>query len=319
MTLKQLEVDQNNKIIHNHEVDQPDLDINIRNQKVETVNYFTYLGCGVSRDQKPDEEINTRLAKASKAFNMLRSVIRYRKTISITSRLRIYRACVPPVLLYGSKTWSITKTHEQRISTFYMKCLRIIIGANLDDRMSNDKILEITGQPPIETILRRNRLRWFGHANRMMNSDNEPSVVKKITFSYFPEEKRPGNNGIRKRWEDKVKEDIEHCQIRNRRKYSLNRDHWRELINKNVQNRSVHQNIKEIIYEYKQRAVNRRNDDLAASHRVTKIKVTDFLVKDVNNHYACPGCGIQFKPQGITNHVKSCVNAQVWCKSNKIK
>ncbi|CAM4851220.1 unnamed protein product, partial [Rotaria magnacalcarata] len=166
---------------------------------------------------------------------------------------------------------------------------------NLGDRMSNDKILEITGQPPIETIIRRNRLRWFGHANRMMNSDNEPSVVKKITFSYFPDEKRPGNNGIRKR------------------------DHWRELISKNVQNRPVHQNIKEIIYEYKRRAVNRRNDDLAASHGVTKIKVTEILVKNTNNHYVCPGCGIQFQPQGITNHVKACVNAQVWCKSNKIK
>ncbi|CAF3911944.1 unnamed protein product [Rotaria magnacalcarata] len=258
MTLKQLKVDQNNNIIHNHEVDQPYFDINIRNQKVETVNFFTYLGCGVSRDQKPDE---------------------------------------------GNQH----------------KCLRIIIGVNLGDRMSNDKILEITGQPPIETIIHRNRLRWFGHANRMMNSDNEPSVVKKITFSYFPEEKRPGNNGIRKRWEDKVKEDIEHCQIKNWRKDSLNRDHWRELINKNVQNRPVHQNIKEIIYEYKRRAVNGINYDLAASHGVTKIKVTEVLVKNTNNHYVCPGCGIQFKPQGITNHVKACVNAQVWCKSNKIK
>ncbi|CAF3645775.1 unnamed protein product [Rotaria sordida] len=142
MTLKQLAADQNNKTIHNHEVGQPDFDINIRNQKVETVQLFTYLGCAVSRDQKPDEEINT----------------------------------------------------------------RIIIGVNLGDRMSNDKILEITGQPPIEKILCRNR------------------------------------------------------------------------------------------------AVNRRNDDLAAFHGVTKRKIIEILVKNANNHYVCPGCGIQFKPQGITNH-----------------
>ncbi|CAF5120666.1 unnamed protein product, partial [Rotaria magnacalcarata] len=81
----------------------------------------------------------------------------------------------------------------------------------------------------------------------------------------------------------------------------------------------VHQNIKEIIYEYKQRAVNRRNDDLAASHGVIKTKVTEILVEDTNNHYVCPRCGIQFKSQGITNHVKACLNAQVWCKNNKIK
>ena len=64
-----------------------------------------------------------------------------------------------------------------------MKCLRTIIGISLSDRMPNEKILDITGQPPIENILRHNRLRWFGHANRMMNSDNEPSFVKKVTFS----------------------------------------------------------------------------------------------------------------------------------------
>ncbi|UJR32811.1 hypothetical protein I4U23_020273 [Adineta vaga] len=75
MTLKQLKVDQNNKIIPNREVDQPAFDINIRNQKVETVEFCTYLGCDILRDQKPGMEINTRLVKAATAFNMLRSVV----------------------------------------------------------------------------------------------------------------------------------------------------------------------------------------------------------------------------------------------------
>ena len=108
----------------------------------------------MSRDQKPDKEINIRLAKAATAFNMLRHVIWCRKSVSIIARLRIFRACVLPVLLYGSETWSITTAHERRINTFYMKCLRTIIGVNLGDRLSNDKLLDITGQPSIENILR---------------------------------------------------------------------------------------------------------------------------------------------------------------------
>ena len=75
------------------------------------------------------------------------------------AKLQIFRACVLPVLLYGSETWSITILHERRINRLYMKCLRTIIGINLSDRMSNEKILDITGQPLIENILRRNRLR----------------------------------------------------------------------------------------------------------------------------------------------------------------
>jgi hypothetical protein len=319
MTLEQFEEDQNRKVLKNQEVKHTDIDLTIRNQKVETVDSFTYLGCNVTRDQRPDKEINTRLTKAATAFNMLRYAIWRRKTISISAKLRIFRACVLPVLMYGSETWSLTTTHERRIISFYMKCLRIVIGVNLGDRISNDKLLEITGQPPIENILRRNRLRWFGHANRMLNTDHKPSVVKKITFSYFSIEKRPRNNGIRKRWEDKIQNDIETLKIKNWRKQTLDRDVWRDLINQNAQTRPVHQNIKEIIYDLKRRAVKRRGKELAAFHGVVQQKATEVLTKNNNNQYKCPGCGKYFKPQGITNHVKACHKAKDWCTKNKIK
>jgi hypothetical protein len=199
MALQQFEEGQNRKVLKNLEVNHPIIDLNIRNQSIETVDSFTYLGCNVTKNQRPDKELDTRLVKAASAFNMLRHVIWCRKTVSITSRLRLFRACVLPVLLYGSETWSITTAHERRINTFYMKCIRTIIGVNLGDRMSNEKLLEIAGQPPVENILRRNRLRWFGHVNRMLNNNMEPSIIKKIMFSYFPNEKRPRNMGIRKR------------------------------------------------------------------------------------------------------------------------
>ena len=115
-----------------------------------------------------------------------------------------------------------------------MKCLGTIIGINLSDRMSNEKTLDITGQPPIKNILHRNRLRWFGHVNRMMNTDNEPSLVKNRTSSYFPWEKRPRNFGIRRRWDDKIQNDIGTLNITNWRRQTLNRDQWRELININT-------------------------------------------------------------------------------------
>ncbi|CAF4880103.1 unnamed protein product [Rotaria sp. Silwood1] len=46
-----------------------------------------------------------------------------------------------------------------------MKCLRTIRGLNLGDRVSNQTILQLSGQPSLENPMRRNRLRWFGHAN----------------------------------------------------------------------------------------------------------------------------------------------------------
>ncbi|CAF1480580.1 unnamed protein product [Didymodactylos carnosus] len=149
MTLQQFEEDHNRKLLKDREVVFPGFDITIRNQKIETVDSFNYLGCRVTSDQRPDSGISTRLSKVATVFNMLRHVIWSRKSIPIKSRLKVFRACVLRVLLCGSETWSITSAHERRINTFYMKCLRTVIGVNLGDRMPNEKILEITGQPPI--------------------------------------------------------------------------------------------------------------------------------------------------------------------------
>jgi hypothetical protein len=318
MSLKQLKEDQHRKVLKGQNINyDDDININIRNQKIETADSFTYLGCTITKDQRHDTEISVRIAKASKAFNMLRHSIWHRKSVSITARLRIFRACVLPVLLYGSETWSLTIRQEQRITSFYNKCLRTVIGVNLGDRMSNETLLDITGQPPIGNIIRRNRLRWFGHVNRTVNSDGSPSLIKKAMFAYFHDEKRPSNIGRSKRWEDKVLKDIDELHIGNWRRITLDRKRWREIINKNVYVKPTCKNIKDIVYQYKQRAAQRRKTELAALTGLIKRKVTEILVKE-NNQYKCPGCKKNFKSQGITNHVKSCRVAKSWCKKNKI-
>ena len=101
-------------------------------------------------------------------------------------------------------------------------------------------------------------MRWFGHVNRSINHDDGPSLTKKSMFSYFHDEKRPKNMGRSKRWEDKVLKDIEEMHIGNWRKLTLDRSQWREIINKDVHVKPVHKNIKNIVYEYKQRASKRR-------------------------------------------------------------
>ncbi|CAF0847275.1 unnamed protein product [Didymodactylos carnosus] len=72
-TLKQLKEDSARRIIKDEEADIPDIDIVIRNQKVDIVEFFA--GCFVSRDQSPEIETEARIAKASTAFNMLRNAI----------------------------------------------------------------------------------------------------------------------------------------------------------------------------------------------------------------------------------------------------
>ena len=243
---------------------------------------------------------------------MLRHTVWYRKTVSITARLRIFRACVLPVLMYGSETWTLTTALEQRLCTFYHRCLRTIIGVNMGDRMSNRQLLELTGQPSLMDIMRRNRLRWFGHANRMTRDDGNVSMVKKAMFSYYHGIKRPVQAGVRKRWSDTIMDDLNKCEIRNWRKQTMDRDGWRATINRHTQVRTPAADLANIVQQVKQRADDRR----VAATRPAIPKVTQLISKNGDNSYACPNCRRDFKPQGITNHVKSC--AKSWCEQNGI-
>ena len=235
MSAQQFKVDANGGILRDQEVEQPEIGFEIRKQRIQTTDSFTYLGCVVSRDQRSDRDMQSGLVKAATAFNMLRGPIWYRKTVSIEAKIRIFRACVLPVLLYGSEIWSLTVAQESRLNSFYMRCIRTILGLNLGDRVSNQRVLHLSGQPPLENIMRRNRLRWFGHVNRMENEDWEASMAKKMMFSYLPDEKRPSNAGIRKRWEAKIMDDLAKFDIRNWRRETHDRDKWREIINRRVQ------------------------------------------------------------------------------------
>jgi hypothetical protein len=151
MSLKQFKEDSQRRIIKGQEIGVPNLNITIRNENIELVERFPYLGCIVSRDQSMEKEIEARFAKAATAFNMLRNTIWYRKSVSFEAKFRIFRTCVLPVLLYVREVWSLTAAQERRINSFYMKCLRTIIGVNLGDRMANDTILGITGSHILKT------------------------------------------------------------------------------------------------------------------------------------------------------------------------
>ena len=118
------------------------LNIAIRDQKIETADSLNYLGCYVANDQTQSKEIEIRLGSASNALNSRRRVVRYRKCVSLQSKVRLFKACILPVLLYGSESWCLKAIEEQRLNTFYMKCLRILLRTCLGDRMRNDLILQ---------------------------------------------------------------------------------------------------------------------------------------------------------------------------------
>ena len=57
-------------------------------------------------------------------------------------KIRIFRATIEIILLYGSETWTITKTFENKIDSCYTRIIRMILNISWRDKMPN-KILYI--------------------------------------------------------------------------------------------------------------------------------------------------------------------------------
>lgn len=137
----------------------------IRQDTIEEVQDFAYLGSAVSTEGGTDQDIRIRIGKAAGVFNTLRSIWRSTK-LSLTTKLRIYNSNVKSVLLYGCETWRVLKSSMAKIQVFVNRCLRQILGVRWYDRLSNEELWRSTSQEPIEQQIKRRKWRWLGHTLR---------------------------------------------------------------------------------------------------------------------------------------------------------
>ena len=196
--------------------------ITIRGDKLEVVSQFKYLGCLFTSDGKLDAEVANRVASANVAFARLRKAkVWSSKALSQTVKLRFLQSIVMSVLLYGAETWTTLDSHRSVLSVFLMKCLRHICGISLKDCVSNVTILSQCQIPSIDSQLRSNRLRWFGHVCRMPNS----RLPKVMMFGQVKGTKCRGRP--RSIWNDVVLCDLHHLNIRRPFRDAQDKPAWR--------------------------------------------------------------------------------------------
>ena len=201
-------------------------DIQIRGQTVREVEEFTYLGSVVTADGRINQDIERRRAGARRAFGSLRQRLWSRREISLKVKMRIFNAIVLPVLLYGATAWAVTRTEENRLNALEMGMLRSIVGIRWDDFVRNVDIRERLCQPPVSLKLRKARMRWFGHVERM----GDERQVKRIMNAVM-EGRRPRGRP-RTRWKDVLQRDLDTSglSIEEARLECLDRDRWRGVV-----------------------------------------------------------------------------------------
>jgi len=82
--------------------------------------------------------------------------------------MKLYWALVLPVLMYGSKCWTLSKEDERRLLVAEKAWLRRIRGRSRREKIRNEKSREELGAE--ETVIEkyeRRRLTWFRHVKRM--------------------------------------------------------------------------------------------------------------------------------------------------------
>ena len=89
----------------------PRCSLQIRGENITQVEKFNYLGSWITTDGKSDTEIKARIAQAKQAFSKMENILKTSK-ISMRTRLRILKAYVWSVLLYGAEIWTLNKRLE---------------------------------------------------------------------------------------------------------------------------------------------------------------------------------------------------------------
>ena len=141
--------------------------LHVQAGEIKEVTDFRYLGCWVANTAK---NFTVRRALAFDAMEKLWRV--WKADIPQALKIRIFRACVEPVLLYGSETWTFTSYLTNRLNGCYTRMLRKARGWTYKDRKTLKQIYE--SLPKISEVIERRQLAFAGHCER---STDAPQLV----------------------------------------------------------------------------------------------------------------------------------------------
>ena len=103
------------------------------------------------------------------------------KDITLPSKVRLVKAVVFPVVMYGCESWTIKKADSQRIDAFELWCWRRLLRVPWTARRSNQSILkEISPEYSLEGLMLKLKLQYFGHLIRRTDSFENTLMLEKI-------------------------------------------------------------------------------------------------------------------------------------------
>ena len=149
----------------------------IDGETVVTVSDFILGGSKITADGDCSHELKRHLLLGGKVMTNLDSILKSRD-ITLPTKVRLVKAMVFLVVMYGCESWTVKKAERQRTDAFELWCWRRLLGVPWTARRSNQSILkEISPGISLEGLMLKLKLQYFGHLMRRVDSLEETLIL----------------------------------------------------------------------------------------------------------------------------------------------
>ena len=169
----------------------PIASLEIDGERVETVSDFIFWGSKITADSDCSHEIKRHLILGRKVITNLDgdcthqtkrclflgrkimtnldSILKSRD-ISLPTKVRLVKAMVFPVVMYGCESWTVKKAERQRTDAFELWCWRRLLRVPWTARSNQSILKEISPGISLEEMMLKLKLQYFGHLMRRVDA-----------------------------------------------------------------------------------------------------------------------------------------------------
>ena len=141
----------------------------IDGETLETMTDFIFLGSKITADGDCSHEIKRQLLCGRKVMTNLDDIFKSRD-ITLSTKVRLVKAMVFPVVMYRCASRTIKKAEHRRIDASKLWCWRRLLKVPWTARTSNQSILNISPGCSLEEMMLKLKLHYFGHLMRRAGS-----------------------------------------------------------------------------------------------------------------------------------------------------
>ena len=147
---------------------------------VETVADFVFLGSKITANGDCSHKIKRCLLLGRKVMTNLDRILK-RRDITLPTKVRLVKAMVFPVVMYGCESSTVKKAELRRNDAFELWCWRRLLRVPWTARRSNQSILkEISPGCSLEGLMLKLKLQYFGHLIQRADSFEKILMLGKI-------------------------------------------------------------------------------------------------------------------------------------------